>query len=138
MSKQSVVVLGDTQVELNITGEKTRADGYFGFKDGLHTVTFHLADFTGRIFIEATLEANPQESDWFSIFLDGSKAYIEYPIKPLEPSGITGDTMVDAFTFQINAIYIRAKIDRSYITPVPTTDAEKSLLGSIRKILLNH
>ena len=139
MSKQSVLVMGDTQVNLNLTGDKIRADGYFGYKDGLHTVTFHIEDFTGRIFLEATLESNPAETDWFSLFLDGSKAYTEYPIDPNNPSsGNNGDTMVDAFTFQGNFLYIRARMDRSYVVPVPTTEPEISLLGSIKKILLNH
>ena len=138
MSKQSVQMLGDTQINLNLTGDKIRADGYFGYKDGLHTVTFHLDDFTGRIYIEATLESDPAESDWFSLFLDGQNAYKEYPIDPLFPTGNNGDTMVDAFTFQGNFLYIRARMDRSYVVPVPTTEAEISLQGSIKKVMLNH
>lgn len=138
MSKQSVVVLDDTGIVMNVTGDKIKADAWFGFTDGLHTVTFHLENFTGRIFLEASLESDPQEIDWFSIFLNGANAFIEYPLDPLTPTGVAGDTFVDAFTFQGNFLYIRVRIDRSYITPVPTTDVEKSLLGSVKKILLNH
>lgn len=138
MSKQSVVLLGDTFIEQNVTGDAVRADAWFGFKDGIHTVTFHLENFTGRIFIEASLESDPQESDWFAIFLNGSKPYIQYPLDSLNPTGIDGDTFVDAFTFQGNFLWLRARIDRTYFVPAPTTDAEKSLLGSVRKILLNH
>ena len=138
MSKQSILVLSDTFIEMNVTGDKIRADAWFGLKDGLHTVTFHLEDFTGRIYIEASLESDPQENDWFPVFLNGAKSYMEYPLDSLVPTGIQGDTFVDAFTFQGNFLYIRARIDRSYIVPVPSTDAEKSLLGSVKKILLNH
>lgn len=138
MSKQSVVLLGDTFIELNVTGDAVRADAWFGFKDGIHTVTFHLENYTGRIFIEASLESDPQADDWFPVFLNGAKPHIQYPLDPLTPTGIAGDTFVDAFTFQGNFLWLRARTDRSYVVPAPTTDAEKSLLGSVRKILLNH
>ena len=138
MSKQSVLMLDDTFIELNVTGDKVRADAFFGLKDGLHTVTFQLENFTGRIFIEASLESDPQEVDWFPVFLNGANAFQEYPLDPLEPTGISGDTFVDAYTFQGNFLFLRARVDRSYIVPVPTTDSEKSLLGSVKRILLNH
>lgn len=138
MAKVSVQMLGDTQIELNVTGDKVRADGFFGQKDGLHQVAWSLEDFTGRIFLEASLETDPQETDWFTLFLDGSKAFIEYPLIPGDPSGAKGDTLVDSFTFQGNFIWLRVRIDREYIRPVPTTDIDKSLLGSVRKVLLNH
>jgi hypothetical protein len=54
------------------------------------------------------------------------------------PTGTTGDTGVDAFTFQGNFLFLRAKIDKTYIVPYPSTPSEQALLGSIRKILLNH
>lgn len=138
MSKQSVLMLNDTFIELNVTGDKIRADAWFGLKDGLHTVTFSLENYTGRIFIEASLESDPQENDWFTVFLNGAKPYMEYPLDSLAPTGLSGDTFVDAYTFQGNFLYLRARIDRSYVVPVPTTDSEKSHLGSVKKILLNH
>lgn len=138
MSFQSVQVLGDTQVELNVTSDKVRADGWYGQKDGLHTISFYLDDFTGRIYLEASLATDPEESDWFDIFLNGGNSYQEYPLTPGAPTGTHGDTLVDAYTFQINALWVRVKIDRSYVMPQPTTDAEKTLLGSVSKILLNH
>lgn len=132
-------MLGDTGIQLEAVGDKIRADGYFGQKDGLHSVAWVLEDFTGRIFIEASLETDPEETDWFSIFLDGSKAYIEYPLIPGAPTGKNGgDTMVDAFTFQGNFLWLRVRMDKTYVRPVPTTDSQKSLLGSITKVLLNH
>jgi len=138
MAKVSTLMLGDTQLELDVTGDKIRADGFFGQKDGLHTVAWFLEDFTGRIFLEASLESDPQDDDWFSVFLDGSKAFIEYPLISGSPTGAKGDTLVDAFTFMGNFIYLRVRIDRSFIRPFPTTDVEKSLLGSVKKVLLNH
>ena len=138
MGKQSVLVLGSTGIEQNVTSDKVRADGWFGQKDGLHSIAWYLEDFTGRILVEASLETDPLESDWFPIQLDGAKSYIEYPEIPTNPSGPHGDTLVDAFTFQGNFLWLRVRIDRSYVVPVPTTDAEKGLLGSVGKVLLNH
>jgi len=138
MGKQSILVLGNTGIEQNVTSDKVRADGFFGQKDGLHSMAWTLEDFTGRIFIEASLATDPQENDWFPIFLNGAKPYIEYPLDPINPTGPHGDTGVDAFTFQGNFLWLRVRIDRSFVVPVPTTDAEKGLLGSIGKVLLNH
>lgn len=132
-------MLGDTFLELNVTGEKIRADGFFGQKDGLHSVAFYLQDFTGRVFIEGTLASEPVDGvDWFAIFLDGTNSFIEYPLDLSNPTGVNGDTMVDAFTFQGNFVYLRVRIDRSFVVPIPVTDPEKALLGSIGKVLLNH
>ena len=139
MGKQSIVMLDDTDINLNVTGEALRADAWYGYKDGLHTVAFYLENFTGRIYIEASLASEPTSEDWFPVFLNGAQAYMNYPINPLAPiGGPSGDTFVDAFTFQGNFLWLRARIDRSYVVPVPTTDAEKSALGSVKKILLNH
>lgn len=138
MSKQSVLVLGDTNNLLEKTGDKVRADGYTGLKDGLHTITIHLENFTGRVYLEASLASDPNENDWFPIYLNGAKPYVEYPLDPLNPTGIEGDTFVDAFTFQGNFLWLRARIDKTYIVPLPQTDPEKAELGSIKKILLNH
>lgn len=138
MGKQSFQVLGNTGIEQNVTSDKAKADGFFGQKDGLHSMSWVLEDFTGRVFIDATLALDPQEDDWFPIFLNGAKAFIEYPLDTVNPTGPRGDKGVDAVTFQGNFLFVRFRIDRSFVVPVPTTDAEKGLLGSIGKVLLNR
>ncbi len=138
MGKQSVLVLGNTGIEQNVTSDKAKADSFFGQKDGLHTMAWTLEDFTGRVFIDATLALDPEEIDWFPILLNGARAFIEYPLDSINPTGPHGDTGVDAVTFKGNFLFVRFRIDRSFVVPVPTTDAEKGLLGSIDKVLLNH
>ena len=54
MARTSVVMITDGAA-LDFTGSPVKADGYYGFSDGMHTVSFHLNDFRGRIYIEATL-----------------------------------------------------------------------------------
>ena len=60
-------LLGSTGSQVNVTGEKVRADAFYGFTDGLHTVSMHPSDLTGRVYIQATLSTNPTESDWCNI-----------------------------------------------------------------------
>lgn len=139
MGKQSIVMLDDTGIELEVTGDAIRADAWYGYKDGIHTVAFYLENFTGHIYIEASLASDPGEEDWFPVYLNGAKSYMNYPINPLAPMGGTsGDTFVDAYTFQGNFLWLRARIDKSYVVPVPNTDSEKAQLGAVKKILLNH
>jgi hypothetical protein len=57
---------GDSNTE-TVTGEKVKGDGYYGRSDGLHTVQYDYVDFTGQINLQATLEIDPQESDWFTV-----------------------------------------------------------------------
>lgn len=138
MSKQSITVLSDTGYNLDVTSDPVRADGYFGLRDGLHSISWTLENFTGRIWLEASLAATPSETDWFPVTLDGCNPYREYPLEPLAPTGSRGDTGVDAYTFQGNFLWIRVRVDRSYVVPQPVTDSEKEQLGSVARVLLNH
>ena len=92
--------------ELTYTSDKVKGDGYYGYADGLHTMSFHFKNFKGRIFVQATLVAEPTEDDWFSIQLDTNTNYYEYNT---QTSGTVGTT------FQGNFVWIRAKIDRDYL-----------------------
>lgn len=94
------------QPELTYTSDKVQGDGYYGYADGLHTMSFHFKDFKGRIFVQATLVAEPTEDDWFSIQLDTNTDYYEYNT---QTSGTVGTT------FQGNFVWIRAKVDRDYL-----------------------
>ena len=55
------------KAELTYTSEKVKGDGYYGYADGLHTMSFHFKNFKGRIFCQATLVDDPAETDWFNI-----------------------------------------------------------------------
>ena len=92
--------------ELTYTSDKVKGDGYYGYADGLHTMSFHFKNFKGRIFVQATLVAEPTEDDWFPIQLDTNTNYYEYNT---QTSGTVGTT------FQGNFVWIRAKVDRDYL-----------------------
>ena len=92
--------------ELTYTSDKVKGDGYYGYADGLHTMSFHFKNFKGRIFVQATLVAEPTEDDWFPIQLDTNTNYYEYNT---QTSGTVGTTFQGIF------VCIRAKIDRDYL-----------------------
>ena len=62
----STTHVGDSTVQ-TVTGLKYKGDGYYGRSDGLHTVQYTYVGFTGTIIIEATLEINPTDEDWFTV-----------------------------------------------------------------------
>lgn len=137
MSIQSYQLLNDTSGQLNVVGPAVKADGFYGFSDGLHTISVKLDNFTGRFFIEATLELHPTESDWFPVMLSSAHPYVEYPVNPHMPSGSRGDTGVDAFVIEGNFVFVRARINRDYVVPVPITPDDLAELGSVTQALMN-
>lgn len=88
--------------ELDQTGAAVRGDGYYRLADGFHTVAYYLRNFRGRIFLEAALSDEPTESDWFQLDLDTSEF----------ESATTG---IQAFNVTGNYVYLRARIERSYL-----------------------
>jgi len=107
---------------LDQTGPATRADGYYGFADGMHTVAFYLKNFRGRLLIEATLSDDPRESDWFPIGLGNGVPYFSVD---------TAETKVETFNIVGNFVYLRAKIERSYLNLTPDQ------LGTCERVVLS-
>lgn len=136
MPKSATTLLVGDGTLLNQTGEPQRAAGYYttAINGGWHTVSADLVNFTGRVYIEATLSATPTESDWFPIQLHSNTAYAQFPVRPLFPTGLNGDTSTVGWTFRGNFVFVRARIDRSYIAPPPN---DLSTVGVARKIMMS-
>lgn len=137
----TAVMMTNTQEIANLTGDACKADGWFGHVDGLHTVVVQVVNFTGRIHIEASLELNPTEADWFPIKLTETTSYLQFPINPLAPTGeyvSGGDTSTLGYTFKINALWLRARLDRTYLSDVLYEEDPQvlALLGNVVKITL--
>ena len=49
------------------SSDQLKGNGYYGYTDGLHTVSYKLTNFVGYIYFQATLLQNPTDSDWFNI-----------------------------------------------------------------------
>lgn len=134
MSKTSYTILTN-QTELSFTGDATRTDIFSGMTQNLHTVSISVNNFVGRFYVEGTIALNPTEDDWFPIYLTSGTPYREYPINSVSPTGTNdGDTVTEGFTFRANLLYIRARIDRSYL---PETAYDSAVHGTIDKVILN-
>lgn len=122
------------KAELSYKGDNIKADAFYGNTDGLQTVSVKFDDFVGRVYIEGTLATTPTEQDWFPIYLTSGTTYKQYPVNSAVPTGTVGDTGTDGFTFRVNAIYLRARIDRSYLGAGTYSQVSH---GRIDQILLN-
>lgn len=115
---ETVIIMSNTQEVANLTGQPFKADGWYGHSEGLHTVVFNVTNFTGRLFIEASLALQPGDEDWFSVKLDQDQDYLSFPKNPMKPTGsweTGGDTGSFGVTFRINALWLRARLDRTYL-----------------------
>lgn len=132
MARQSIVLLDNTQQQVNVTGPTRKAAGYYGSGKNLHTIAVYANDFSGRVTVQATLASNPCEDDWFYVNLNGYLNFYEFPYDSTKPVGERGVTSVQSFTFDGNFVYIRALVDRTYLPDYQTMN-----YGQLEKILLN-
>jgi len=137
VARKSIRVLDNTGTQLNVVGLPVKAAGYYGSGLNLHTFAVYLNNFSGRLFIDATLATVPTPDDWFTIQLNGSIPYIDYPytqvVNPV--TDLSGTSGIDSFSFDGNFTFIRARIDRTNLTiqyPLLTD------FGSIGQILVNY
>jgi len=119
----SIIILTN-QEEMTYTGDRHKGDGYYGYSDGLHTVSFHVSNFIGRIYLQATLVEQPAETDWFDIELKLTTPYIEFA---------TQTTTTEGATFTGNFVWLRAKIDRNHLVAVVY---DPLVHGRLEKIVL--
>ena len=54
-------------VSADFYSDKLRGNGYYGYTDGLHTVSYQLTGFIGIIQMQATLASDPTDADWFDL-----------------------------------------------------------------------
>jgi multisubunit Na+/H+ antiporter MnhB subunit len=53
--------------DINWASQAYKGDGYYGYTDGLHTVSYQLTGFVGILTVQASLATAPTENDWFNI-----------------------------------------------------------------------
>ena len=132
-------MMPDTGELWNAVSDPVKADGWYSIASGLHTISIQVRNLQGRVYIEGTLAAKPTEMDWFAISLKDGLPYIEYPMDPLHPTGdFGGDTGITAYNFKGNFMFLRARLDRSYIFPEPPESSTLANYGKIVLILLNQ
>lgn len=148
MAILSKVALSDTGVEWNKLSDPIEASGWYGRTSGLHTISFTLSKFVGRLYVLATLENSPEEADknkgWFPIVLGGSVPWIEFPIAgDMRPAlgkyGVqTSGTMVE--TFFGNFTYLKVGLERDHLkdsSALTIDESDKQSVGRIEQVLLN-
>ena len=86
------------------TGDRVKANGYYGNADGKHTVQFSLTGFIGKVRIEATLATAPTSSDWCTVELGNSSTNITY----LEYNTVTTTNV--SYNFTGNFVWVRAYV----------------------------
>ena len=125
--------------EMKIVGERVRADNFFGFTDGIHTVSMSYYNFKGYFMLQGTLSMNPEESDWFNIDVterNRRTTVLRFPEDPAHPTGEkNGDTGTNAFTFIGNFTYLRAVVSWEGYIPPPVLVTNEDM-GSVDKVLL--
>lgn len=132
----SIILLDTTSGQINVTGVKQRGAGYNNSIGNNHTISISLDNFVGRIYIEGSLAADPAGDDWFTVPLGKGTPYLQYPMDPSKPtSGLLGDSGTLAYSFSGNFIWLRARVDRTYLNPPPT---DPSLVGAVLRIYLNY
>lgn len=132
MARQSIIVLNSTGTDVTTVGQPIKAAGYYGSGKNLHTLAIYLRNFSGRIYMDATLASNPTEEDWFPINLNGYLPYLEYAFDNMAPLGEGGSTGVESLSFDGNFVYVRARMDRGTLLNPNTTN-----YGQIDRILIN-
>jgi len=115
----ATLMLGDEEVDQ--LSDPLRGDGYYGYRDGSQTIAVTFNNFIGRIQIEATLEINPTEQDWFPVWMNRATPYKQY-------SAATNGT--ESFSVRGNFVLIRFRKMRSYLSGT-------SSVGDITKVMLS-
>jgi len=141
--RKSVLMLTNTGTQWNVIGEPVRADAYYGYTDGIHTVQVIYQNLVGGFGLQGTLALQPKAEDWFWIKLnpngDVHTPFIPFPIDPYAPTGNNGgDTGSLATTFIGNFVFLRAVLTRDYLQPVPVNPQWNTWqFGQIDKVLLS-
>lgn len=143
--RKSVLMLANTGTKWNVIGEPVRANSYYGYTDGMHTVQVIYQNFVGGFGIQGTLALDPQPEDWFWIKLnpvgDVCSPFITFPVDPMAPTGQNGgDTGSLATTFIGNFTFLRSVLTRDYIQPAaPPAVSQWNTwtYGQIDKVLIS-
>lgn len=115
-----------------VVGDKIRSDTFFGYTDGLQTVSMQYTEFDGIFRLQGTLSNNPtSDKDWFTIIEKS------YPVEPMAPTGERGDTGIMGEQISGNFLYLRAVMDRHPEDSEPDRQDEiDAVYGKINKVLV--
>lgn len=125
MSNTSTILIPQTTYtgpgSQTLNGEKFKGDGYYGRTDGLHTVQANITGFTGDITFQGTLEIDPSDQDWSTIFIDDvnsttlgsvdtTGAVVQSAGSSVSSLALDNETSSLNYNFTGNYVWIRARI----------------------------
>lgn len=141
IQRRNATILTSTGNEMNASGLSVKADSYYGYTDGFHTIQTVYDNFVGRFRIQATLSLDPTEADWFDLNQDISQyGSITNQATAWNAAGYVQFNANDpasgsqAYSFTGNFAYLRVKMDRSYIGDGTTYDLS---YGQITQAILS-
>lgn len=132
--RRSVTIMGSTGTNMNQYSENVRGDSYYGYTDGLHTLQVIYQGYMGRFRIQATLELEPTDSDWFDIIPDETTGKAWNPQGYVQFTQAAPATISEAYTFRGNYTYIRVYMDREYMSDGLTYG---NSYGQINRVILS-
>lgn len=110
------IVLLHTTNEFETIGQQWRIDQWLPHNGGWYTIGMSVENFKGRIWLEGSLATNPTDNDWFPIWMQLKNPYLQFPVNVKAPTGTNGgDSHTVAYKFQANLLWLRARLDRSYL-----------------------
>ncbi len=118
--RRSLEMLPNTGTDMNKTGDKIKSDSYYGYTDGIHSVSVKFNAFVGTLKIQASLSLDPGTADWGDV-------------KLITKGSAT--TSTEIHTFKGNYVYLRAVLDRSGVGDGSTYD---SSYGAISQVVLSN
>ena len=122
-------ILEATGSSMSKYGTAVKADSYYGYTDGFHTIQVTYADFVGRLRIQASLSLEPTDTDYFDIMQDISTfGSITDNTVAWNPAGYIQFNANDpadgsqAYSFTGNFAWLRVYLDRTHIGDGETYD----------------
>ena len=138
--RRNATILSSTGSNMNMTGMNVKADSYYGYVDGHHTIQLVYNNYIGRLRIQASLSLNPAETDWFDIQDTTVYGSVTDQTTGYNPAGYIQFNANDpangsqAYSVTGNFAYIRVQMDRSHIGDGTTYDPS---YGQITQAILS-
>ena len=138
--RRNATILSSTGSNMNMTGMNVKADSYYGYVDGHHTIQLVYNNYIGRLKIQASLSLNPAETDWFDIQDTTVYGSVTDQTTGYNPAGYIQFNANDpangsqAYSVTGNFAYIRVQMDRSHIGDGTTYDPS---YGQITQAILS-
>ena len=138
--RRNATILSSTGSNMNMTGMNVKADSYYGYVDGHHTIQLVYSNFVGRLRIQASLSLNPAETDWFDLQDTTVFGSVTDQTTGYNPAGYIQFNANDpangsqAYSVTGNFAYIRVQMDRSHVGDGTTYDPS---YGQITQAILS-